>query len=500
MAIWTQTADGGRSAQNTAKQHAAQVKYLVSCYKPRSLEELLNSSEVCKAVESRVNSGEWRASTGKLYYGSLKHFLSFLIEKNESGEIPILSPSVKDKVILILNKIPRWKTAFRNTVVAQKTELFEKQRKLIHSKEKIDVYMESDEFKYVKELINTLDRQDNTNALSVGSYCRVVRCLMSLISIRAPKRAGVLGGLLISDFLEAELLENGTYNVTLSGDHKTKGPQGSAIVPISATTHKWLSVYVDKVRSHITPVSDKDYLFVKSNGTCFGSGEVSKMLTASFESAGLNSTNATIFRKSTVTETYKNLVTGEEPDIVASLLDHDVGTGRREYNLFRKDKRANEAAVFNESLMFSQPLDTLLSQNDEPSTSQKTDKGKTPCEKVFFEQRSDLGLDHEYSALYENLTSSSDESDSSEAITVKKPTKCNIQRGSKESFSLDMLNLVNKNCEHMIKGSAKINLNSIQSCGINDVISRYGATKLMSKIRYLRLKYRNQKFEKGYQQ
>ena len=59
MCTKMQTADGGRSAENTAKQHATQVKFLMLCYKPRNLEELLNPSEICMVVESRVNSGEW---------------------------------------------------------------------------------------------------------------------------------------------------------------------------------------------------------------------------------------------------------------------------------------------------------------------------------------------------------------------------------------------------------------------------------------------------------
>ena len=58
--------------KNTAQQHASQVKFLFSCYKPRNLEELLNPTEICKVVESCVNSGERKANTGKLYYGSLK--------------------------------------------------------------------------------------------------------------------------------------------------------------------------------------------------------------------------------------------------------------------------------------------------------------------------------------------------------------------------------------------------------------------------------------------
>ena len=58
---------------------------------------------------------------------------------------------------------------------------------------------------------------------------------MTFISIIAPKRAGVLGCLTISDFLRAELQGNGSYNITLSGNHKTKGPQG---VPNIAMTYK----------------------------------------------------------------------------------------------------------------------------------------------------------------------------------------------------------------------------------------------------------------------
>ena len=126
---------------------------------------------------------------------------------------------------------------------------------------------------------------------------------------------------------------------------------------------------------------------------------------------------------------------------------------------------------------------------------QETGKYKSLCRNVTVEQESDLdtsGSDEEFPAFNENLASSSVEPDSSEAITVKKPTMCDAKRGSKESFSPDTLNLVSNNCKHMIEGSARINLDSITSCGINDVISQHGAGKVMSKIRYLRLKFRSQ--------
>ena len=74
---------------------------------------------------------------------------------------------------------------------------------------------------------------------------------MALILIIAPKRAGVLGNLLLKDLAKAELFDNNTYNVTLTGKHKTFGPTGSAVVPKTAGTHKWLKIYVKKIRSQV---------------------------------------------------------------------------------------------------------------------------------------------------------------------------------------------------------------------------------------------------------
>ena len=66
MALWLQTADGSRSIENSAKQHASQLNFLVSSYSPRNLDKLLDSDKICDEVESRVSSGEWKTNTANL--------------------------------------------------------------------------------------------------------------------------------------------------------------------------------------------------------------------------------------------------------------------------------------------------------------------------------------------------------------------------------------------------------------------------------------------------
>ena len=90
----------------------------------------------------------------------------------------------------------------------------------------------------------------------------------------------------------------------------------------------------------------------------FKSGELLKQLSASFLVAGLSCTNATLFCKSSTTETYRSK-NSEALTLMASLLDHDVGTGRRQYNLLSKDSRANTAIAFDEQ-SFTQPLDDIF--------------------------------------------------------------------------------------------------------------------------------------------
>ena len=82
---------------------------------------------------------------------------------------------------------------------------------------------------------------------------------MSLVinSIRAPKLAGVLGNLLLKDLYEAELVDNDTYNVTLTGKHKTYGPTGSVVMPITAGTYKWLKIYINNIKSQIKIQTDE---------------------------------------------------------------------------------------------------------------------------------------------------------------------------------------------------------------------------------------------------
>ena len=52
-----------------------------------------------------------------------------MLDRNNVGEIPIPCNDTRQKMSLILEKIPRWKTYFRKTVVQQKIQLFEEQKK-----------------------------------------------------------------------------------------------------------------------------------------------------------------------------------------------------------------------------------------------------------------------------------------------------------------------------------------------------------------------------------
>ena len=219
------------------------------------------------------------------------------------------------------------------------------------------------------------------------------------------------------------------------------------------------------------------------------------MLSLSFESAGLPSTNATIFRKSSTTESYKCDANGEGPSIMACLLDHDEGTGRREYNLFKKDERANRAAVYNESLMFSRPLDVSLSFD---TVGESEHEVSVSCKKASESTNSDSdvsaadALEQNASDTDTSVSEGSGSSDSESADKNKRRTSIRYkQRRTKESFSSTSLSLLKNNCRSMIEGSAKITEKSLHSCDISSVISNHGTPKVMAKLRYLRLKFRN---------
>ena len=123
--------------------------------------------------------------------------------------------------------------------------------------------MGSDEFKLAESITSKLSTKGVSVPLSRSQYTAVMRCLLSLISIRAPKRAGVLGSLLLKDFSIAELVDNDTYNITLTGSHKTYGPTGSAVVLITAVTHKWLKIYIKNMISNRNSYRHKTLLILK---------------------------------------------------------------------------------------------------------------------------------------------------------------------------------------------------------------------------------------------
>ena len=75
--------------------------------------------------------------------------------------------------------------------------------------------------------------------------------MVLLISMRAPKRAGNLGVMKLSDFQSPALAGNNTYNITFSGKHKTFEPKDSAIILTNADTLKWIRIHIQNIRCHI---------------------------------------------------------------------------------------------------------------------------------------------------------------------------------------------------------------------------------------------------------
>ena len=99
------------------------------------------------------------------------------------------------------------------------------------------------------DLLKTLCEEDRV--LSQGEYCAVH--LFVIIHFSNGHRSGVSANMLLSEYYSAMPDKNSKDGSYLIGvrNHKTFSYYGQAMVILKQIEHKWLQIYVEKIRSRI---------------------------------------------------------------------------------------------------------------------------------------------------------------------------------------------------------------------------------------------------------
>ena len=82
MGKWLTGLDGGNRRLETVKQRVSQMTYLLLEAHVEKNEDLLNRSTFWHVIHKNVQSGYWRADTGRFYLSTFKDFYQFIIDPN----------------------------------------------------------------------------------------------------------------------------------------------------------------------------------------------------------------------------------------------------------------------------------------------------------------------------------------------------------------------------------------------------------------------------------
>ena len=353
MGKWLTGLDGGNRRLETVKQRVSQMTYLLSEAHVESNDHLLNRSTFWPVIHKNVQSGVWRADTGRFYLTTLKDFYQFIIDTNHF----MMTKDELFEIQAISNKVDKWKKSLKALSKSQNAEAKEIQLTKIHNQDAVTKVLTCASFDEMRNLIINLSKEDKPKLLMRNIYTYLVQLLITIISIRAPKRSGVLCEMTVENFNNRETHEE-QFLVKVK-NHKTSGTYGSALVPLSEFHVKWLTVYLEKARPPVVKDNeDQIFFFLKYNGSKYNSQDISRALSAVWESADLGKTTTNLFRKSLVTE--GDLEDTSQRENISTLLDNSVVTAQKHYRLITKPTGVVNAATFADKLMFGEKGAAIL--------------------------------------------------------------------------------------------------------------------------------------------
>lgn len=442
MEKWLLSLDGGKKSVVSVRQKGQQMRTLFDNANVKTKQQLLTADAFWPIIQKNVDSGIWRADTGRFYLQTLKDYYDSCLLNEEL----CLNEKEKNGIQLILSRIPRWKSAFKTLSNVQKLDKHEQELEKLHNKDVIAKVLSSDSYNDVSDMMKVLNTSPvKTVPLSTGQYILILSYILTLITIRCPKRSGVLGKITLQQYNDRVPFD-GQINIKVK-QHKTEATYGASILPLSPVLEEWVKVYFEKLRPTIKTTSNK--LFINSAGSDIESKDLNKYLNRVWKKTGLPHTYTNLFRKSLVTTVYNEAPSCK--DSIATLMDHHTLTAEKHYRLQCKESSAAEGAQVAESMLFDELSINALNFNLKKITSLPSNKlilSEDECndsESVDTEDFSTIddesSLTNEVSQPKESL---SFDTDSDDDIIPNSPAKSKLEEQTYSLQSTTATQLPNK--------------------------------------------------------
>ena len=162
-------------------------------------------------------------------------------------------------------------------------------------------------------------------------------------------RSGAISNLALEDVKKA--VKDGEMMVMSVLDHKTIQTCGPAVLCLPIVTYTYLDIFMNKMRSTIAKISGtrSDKVFLSWTGQSMSSSSVSDQIGAFWRSATGKHMNASLMRKSCVSQIHKT-----DPAMKANLashMNHTVKTAEMHYFVLnKKDKSAKTSAYLRKAM------------------------------------------------------------------------------------------------------------------------------------------------------
>ena len=269
MGTYLRGIEGGNRKEESVKQKLQQVKYLLKEGKVLNMEQIFQTTTFWPVIQYNIDNNIWKADTGRFYLQTLKDFFEFLLECDEFN----ITADNKSKLTILISKISKWKKSLNVLSKEQKMVFKENELVKVASSDKITKFLQSKHYQQTVELVKKIDKSENYY-ITRTIYVRILRTIITILTIRTPKRSGILGQILLADYFRKKDDKDGNYLIRIS-NHKTAKVYGDSILPLNKVHCEWIDIYINKLRSKIPNLKSKK-LFVKFNGSSVSHVDVCK--------------------------------------------------------------------------------------------------------------------------------------------------------------------------------------------------------------------------------
>lgn len=335
-----------RLSVNKRLQHANRCKTVFDLVRPESISDVIDDVKLNSFFVDKYQSGYWKANTVRHYILSYQKLLEYIYCKN------LISMTENQKIQLssMIKDLPDWRDEYKDYIKKEKNELWKKRKQMLHNPDDVKKYYESDEYKNFLKLMKKIKESTQPMNLIREQHNSLLRYIVTSFHLRCAKRAGIFGQIKIDQYKNKEI-EKDEFVVDVK-EHKTSGCYGDSSCAFTKFQCECIDLFLDKVRPLVANEKSEDYLFIKFNGSKLTNTDVSNYLKKSWRAAGISKdTNTTVFRESIITQMYKNAPTEKEKQNAALLLDHDMSTAYKQYNIVLKTEKAVSAAKYASTLM-----------------------------------------------------------------------------------------------------------------------------------------------------